>query len=136
MKGAAVHGLRIPNSARKSCRQGKRAIVNSAVRDGDGEICTQRDRWSNGKLQTPRGGSVSVFVISVDAVSDIESSYSEAITCAASNSTRSANSFTKQRETAAIKTKFEMRFADAGLRHQVDDTANRVCPVNRRTGAT
>ena len=108
MKGAAVHGLRIPNSARKSCRQGKRAIVNSAVRDGAGEICTQRDRWSNGKLQTPRGGTVSIFVISVDAVSDIESSYSEAITCAASNSTRSANSFTKQRETAAIKTKFEM----------------------------
>src|ERR1051326_2718045 len=87
------------------------------------------------KLRATGETSVAILVVAIDTLSDVESIDAE-IETEFLAATGCLQVFAISREAAAFETTAEVNAWRASLGNEVDDAADRVCAVDRRTGAT
>src|SRR5581483_247174 len=121
--------LRI-QTTRERRRQRERIVVQARIRNCAVEVRADRDRRSGIKTPTRGANRIAVFVVAIHAFAHVDARQTKANPAASAQTGGTFQSFTKQRQAAAIKSKFEMRIARACLSHQIDNAANRIRPID------
>src|SRR6185436_16597216 len=78
---------------------------------------------------------VAIFIVSVHAAAHIHSRNTKAVANPLTYAAGAFEAFAKQGQAPAIESKFKVGLALAGLWYQIDNTANCIGPVDRRSRA-